>query len=62
MTTTNWVQNPPGKSCRKSLTNSSPPNALNPEVSIAAPNRIINTIEVVIQVSVTTSFKTFSVL
>ena len=62
ITTTNCVQKPPGKSCKKSLTNSSPPKALNPEVSIAAPKRIINTIEVVTQVSVTTSFKTFSVL
>ena len=62
ITTTNCVQNPPGRSCKKSLTSSSPPKALKPEVNIAAPNRIINTIEVVTHVSVTTSFKTFSVL
>ncbi len=37
-------------------------NALNPEVNIAAPNKIINTIEVVTHVSVTTSLKTFSTL
>ena len=62
ITTINWTQKPPGKSCRKSLTNSSPPKALNPEVNIAAPKRIINTIEVVTQVSVTTSLRTLSIL
>ena len=62
ITTINCVQNPPGKSWRKSLTSSSPPNALNPEVNIAAPNKIIKTIEVVTHVSVTTSLKTFSIL
>ena len=62
ITTTNWIQNPPGKSCKKSLTNSSPPKALKPDVSIAAPSRIIKTIEVVVQVSITTSFKTLPTL
>ena len=62
ITTINCVQKPPGKSCKKSLTNSSPPNALKADVNIAAPRRIINTIDVVTQVSVTTFFKTLSIL
>ena len=62
ITTINCVQKPPGKSCKKFRTSSSPPNARNAAVSIAAPRRIINTIDVVMHVSVTTFFNTLSIL
>ena len=62
ITTMNCVQKPPGRLVRNSVTNSSPPNALKAAVSIAAPTKIINTIEVVTQVSIATPFKVSSIL
>ena len=47
---------------KNSVTNSSPPNALKADVNIAAPTKIINTIEVVTQVSIATPFKVSSIL
>ena len=60
ITTINCDQKPPGKLCRKSLTYSSPPKPLNAAVSIAAPKRIMKTMEVVLEVSIITSFKVLS--
>ena len=54
ITTTNWAQKPPGSPVRKCRTSSSPPKARNAEVSIAAPIRMMNTIEVVFAVSIIT--------
>ena len=51
ITTMNCAQNPPGILPRNSLTSSSPPNPLKAEVSMAAPISIMNTIEVVLEVS-----------
>ena len=62
ITTINWVQKPPGKLVKKSLTISSPPKPLNADVSIAAPIRIMNTIEVVKLVSIITSLRTLFIL
>ena len=62
MTTMNCVQNPPGSEPRKSRTNSSPPNARNAEVNMAAPIKMINTIEVVFAVSTMTPCMVFSIL
>ncbi len=54
MTTTNWVQKPPGRPVRNSRTSSSPPKARKAAVSMAAPSRMMNTIEVVLAVSIIT--------
>ena len=54
ITTMNWVQNPPGREDRKCRTISSPPNALKAAVSMAAPSRMMNTMEVVFALSTTT--------
>ena len=62
ITTINCVQKPPGRLVRKSLTISSPPKPLNAAVNIAAPIRIIKTIEVVKLVSIITFFKTLFIL
>ena len=51
ITITNLVQKPPGKEFKYSLTNSSPPKALNAAVNIAAPNKILKTKDVVLAVS-----------
>ena len=42
------------------MTDSSPPNPLNAAVSIAAPKRIMKAMEVVLEVSIITSFKVLS--
>ena len=55
ITITNLAQNPPGIELRKLRTNSSPPKARNAAVYTAAPNRMINTSEVVLAVSSITS-------
>ena len=55
ITITNLAQNPPGIELRKLRTNSSPPKARNAAVNTAAPNRMINTSEVVLAVSSITS-------
>ena len=62
MTITNCVQNPPGSELRKSRTSSSPPKARKAAVSIAAPKRMMNTREVVLAVSIITSYMVFSIL
>ena len=62
MTTINCDQNPPGNPVKKFLTISSPPKPLNAAVSIAAPIKIIKTIDVVRLVSSITFFKTLSIL
>jgi hypothetical protein len=54
MTMMNCAQKPPGRLVRNSLTSSSPPNARNADVSIAAPSRMMNTSEVVLAVSIIT--------
>ena len=59
MTIINLDQKPPGNVFKKSLTKSSPPNALKAAVSIAAPSKIINTKDVVFAVSNITPFKVF---
>ena len=59
ITTINCDQKPPGNPCRKSRTYSSPPNPRNAAVSIVAPSRMINTMEVVFAVSIITSFRVF---
>ena len=61
MTTINWAQKPPGTLVRNSLTSSSPPNPLKAEVNIAAPIRIMKTIEVVLEVSSMTPLSVFSI-
>ena len=60
MTTMNCVQNPPGRLLRYSRTKSSPPKARNAEVSMAAPMRMMKTIEVVFAVSTITPFSVSS--
>ena len=55
ITIINLAQNPPGKEFKKSLTKSSPPNALNAAVNMAAPSKMIKTSEVVFAVSSITS-------
>ena len=60
MTTTNCVQNPPGRLVRYSRTRSSPPKARNAEVSMAAPIRMMKTIEVVFAVSTITPLRVSS--
>ena len=62
MTTMNCDQNPPGRLWRKSRTYSSPPKPRKAAVNMAAPRRMINTIEVVFAVSIMTSFRVFSTL
>ena len=62
MTTKNCTQKPPGRLVSMCFTSSSPPKARNAEVSMAAPMRIINTIEVVLAVSPITSCKVVPVL
>ena len=61
ITTMNCAQNPPGIPVRNSLTSSSPPNPLNAEVSMVAPRRIMNTIEVVFEVSSITPLRVSSI-
>ena len=61
ITTTNWVQNPPGRLVRCSRTSSSPPNARNAEVSMAAPRRMMNTMDVVLAVSIITPLRVSSI-
>ncbi len=51
MTTMNWPQNPPGNPVRKFFTSSSPPKPRKAAVSMAAPSRMMNTIDVVLAVS-----------
>ena len=62
MTTMNWVQKPPGRAVKCSLTSSSPPKPRNAEVSIAAPSRMMNTIDVVLAVSSMTPCSVLSIL
>ena len=62
ITTINCVQKPPGKDSKNSRTNSSPPKALNPAVSIAAPIKMIKTRVVVMVVSDETSLRVLSIL
>ena len=59
ITMINLDQNPPGNEFKKSLTKSSPPNALNAAVRSAAPSKIINTKEVVLAVSSITPLRVF---
>ena len=61
ITTINLPQNPPGILDKNSFTSSSPPNPLKADVSIAAPRSIINTIEVVFDVSSMTSLNMSSI-
>ena len=61
MTTMNWVQKPPGSAVRCSLTSSSPPNPRNAVVSIAAPSRMMKTIDVVLAVSIITPRRVSSI-
>ncbi len=51
ITMTNFIQNPPGREFRKSLTRSSPPKARKADVSIAAPRRMMKTSDVAFAVS-----------
>ena len=60
MTTMNCDQNPPGRLVRYSRTSSSPPKARNAEVSIAAPSRMMKTIDVVFAVSSITPLRVSS--
>ena len=62
ITITNCVQNPPGNEFKNSRTNSSPPNARNAAVSIAAPSRITKTKAVVFAVSIITPCKVLLIL
>ncbi len=62
ITTMNWVQKPPGSPPRKSRTSSSPPKARKAAVSIAAPSRMMKTIEVVLAVSIITPRRVSSIL
>ena len=60
ITIANFAQKPPGNEFRKSRTKSSPPNARNAAVSIAAPKRMMKTRDVVFAVSVITLCKMLS--
>ena len=60
MTTMNCAQNPPGRLVRYSRTSSSPPKARNAEVSMAAPIRMMKTIDVVFAVSIITPLRVSS--
>ena len=62
MTTMNCVQNPPGMLVSCSRTRSSPPKARNAEVSMAAPIRMMKTIEVVFAVSTITPLRVSSMV
>ena len=62
ITTTNCAQKPPSRPPRNSLTNSSPPKPRKAEVSMAAPMRMMKTIEVVLAVSIITPCKVSSIL
>ena len=62
ITIINWLQNPPGIPTKKSLTTSSPPKPRKAAVSIAAPNKIIKTNEVVLAVSSITPLRVSSIL
>ena len=62
ITMMNWVQNPPGSPVRKSRTSSSPPNARNAAVNIAAPRRMMNTSDDVLAVSIITDASVLSIL
>ena len=48
------IQNPPGRLVRYSVTRWSPPNARKAEISIAAPKRMMNTMDEVFAVSTMT--------
>ncbi len=61
ITTINFAQNPPGILDRNSFTSSSPPNPLKADVSMVAPRSIINTIEVVFEVSSMTLLRASSI-
>jgi hypothetical protein len=61
ITMMNCAQNPPGRLVRNSFTNSSPPNARNADVSIAAPSRMMNTSDVVFAVSIITPCSVLSI-
>ena len=62
MTMTNCVQKPPGSPVRNSRTRSSPPNARNEAVNIAAPSRMMKTSEEVFAVSTMTELSVLSIL
>ena len=62
MTTRNWVQNPPGRPVRKCRTSSSPPKARKADVSMAAPIRMMNTMDVVLAVSTMTLTRVLLIL
>ena len=62
MTTTNWVQKPPGSPDRKCFTTSSPPKPRKAAVSMAAPSRMMKTSEVVLAVSCITPMSVSSTL
>ena len=62
ITIMNCVQNPPGREIKNSRTNSSPPNARNAAVNIAAPKRITKTNAVVFAVSIITPFSVSAIL
>ena len=62
ITTKNCVQNPPGKPVRKCFTNSSPPKPRNAAVNMAAPSKMINTMDVVLAVSSITPLSVSSVV
>ena len=62
ITTINCAQKPPGRPVKNSLTISSPPKPRNAAVNMAAPNRMINTIEFVLALSSITPFNVSSIL